>query len=252
MRADEYLVSAAHEYGHQPAVLVGRATHSFTELNRKADRLAAALAAQGVGRGSVVAAFLDDGFPAIVTLFGVLRVGGILCPVPRSTAAGDLARILAASGAVGIVTESRLASVAAAALGDAPAVRLVIVSGADRSAVAAGCLSFAEVVGALSGSVDTHAVAADATAVTFPIGSADGYPAFETLTHAALAAGDAGSDPADGNAARVARPFAARTNLVDFVATLRHGHPQRLHDERDGRKLRQAASGFAAVRLALA
>lgn len=252
MRADEYLVSAAHEYGHQPAVYVGRAIHSFTELNRKADRLAAALADHGVGRGAVVAAFLDEGFPAIVTLFGVLRAGGVLCPVAPSTSARDLARILAASGTVGIVTESRLASVAATALAEASGVRLVIVSGADRSAVAAGCLSFGEVVGALSGSLDSRAVEADATAVEFPILSAEGHPTFEALTHAALAAGEAVADVADEGAAGISRPFASRVSLVDFVATLRHGRPQWLHDERDGRKLRPAASSFAAVRLALA
>lgn len=251
MRADEFLLSAAHEYGHHPAVLVGRATHSFTELNRKADRLAAALAGHGVGRGSVVAAFLDDGFPAIVTLFGVLRAGGVLCAVAPSTSAGDLARILAASGAIGIVTESRLASAAATALAEAPGVRLVVVSGADRSAVAAGCLSFGDVVGALSGSVASPEIDADATAVMLPVVSA-GNPAFEAVSHAALAAADAATVAADDGAARVARPFASSTNLVDFVAALRHGRPQRLHDERDGRKLPPAASGFAVVRLALA
>ncbi len=253
MRADEFLVSVAHEFGHKPAIVTARATHSFIELNRKADRLAAALAAHGVRRGSTVVAFLDDGFPAAITLFGVLRAGGVLCPVASSTPADALAGILAASGAVGIVTESRLASVAAAAIGEAPAVRLVIVSGADRSAVAAGCLSFGEVVGALSGSVSTPGIDVEAAAVRFPLTSTEnGRPAFEVVTHAALAAGALAGGFPSGDAGRAAHPFASPAALVDFIATLRAGHPQRLHGEADARKLRPAPSDFAAVRLALA
>lgn len=253
MRVDEFLVSVAQEYGHKPAILTARASHSFTELNRKADRLAAALVAHGVSRGDTVVAFLDDGVPAAIALFGVLRSGCVLCPVAPSTSADALARILAASGAVGIVTESRLASVAAAAIREAPAVRLVVVSGADRSAVAAGCLSFADVVGALSGSVSTSGIDAASAAVTFPTRTVEnGRLAFDVVTHAGLVAGEPPAAPHADDAVRVARPFASRADLVDFVAALRAGHPQRLHGEAEARRLRPAPSGFADARLALA
>lgn len=54
---------------------------TYDDLDRRADRLAAALQAHGVGRGSIVAVCLERSLELVVSLIAVLKAGGAYLPV---------------------------------------------------------------------------------------------------------------------------------------------------------------------------
>jgi amino acid adenylation domain-containing protein len=65
----------------RPAVSCGGDTLSYEELSRRAKRRAAALRAQGVGRGSIVAVCLERSLELVVSLLAVLEAGGAYLPI---------------------------------------------------------------------------------------------------------------------------------------------------------------------------
>nr|WP_082535397.1 AMP-binding protein [Nonomuraea pusilla] len=80
------------------------ASLSFADADALSDRLAAALAAEGVRPGDRVAIMLDNvpGWP--LTWFAVLKAGAIAVPVNVRYRAADLEHVLTDSGAVATVT----------------------------------------------------------------------------------------------------------------------------------------------------
>jgi acyl-CoA synthetase (AMP-forming)/AMP-acid ligase II len=162
MRIEERLRESVARHGAYPAVIAGRASYSYAELDLKSERLAAALQQGGVGHGDRVALFMDDGWEAVVSAFAVLKAGGVVVPVGADAAAGTLCTTLQKQRPVAIATQSRLASLVAAALSSVHSVRLVVLAGGDRAGAGGTCISFAEAVGRIgrmptvaAGGVDT-------------------------------------------------------------------------------------------------
>lgn len=146
MRIEERLKESAARHDAHPAVVAGRARHSYAELALKSERLAAALQAGGVARGERVLMFMDDGWEAAVSAFAVVWAGGVLVPVGTAVA-GVLRQALENSRPVAVITQSRLAATVAMAITDAPTVRLIVLAGGDRARAGGTCISFEEAVG---------------------------------------------------------------------------------------------------------
>src|SRR4029453_12303231 len=105
-----------------------------------------ALAENGVARGDRVIVFFDNGWEAVVSIFAILKAGAVFSPINPSTKADKLAFVLNNCRAAGIVTQSRLAAVAARAMVEAPSVQLAVLAGGDGPPKAASCISFEEAV----------------------------------------------------------------------------------------------------------
>jgi amino acid adenylation domain-containing protein len=67
----------------QPAVAQGGRAWTYGVLAERADALARALCAQGLGRGDVVAVHGERSFGLVVSVLGVLLSGGVLLPIDR-------------------------------------------------------------------------------------------------------------------------------------------------------------------------
>ncbi|CAM06112.1 long-chain acyl-CoA synthetase [Saccharopolyspora erythraea NRRL 2338] len=96
------LVAAAARRGPQyPALIDGPTARRLTwsELDAVVDGEARRLLAAGVAPGDRVAIRLPTGVAFCVALFGVLRAGGVVVPLPTSSPGPELARIVADSGA---------------------------------------------------------------------------------------------------------------------------------------------------------
>jgi amino acid adenylation domain-containing protein len=110
----EAVAAWAHRTPDAPAVSDRATTLSFAQLDQRADALAAALRARGVGRGTPVAVCVPRTVDFPVALLGVLKAGAAFVPLDPGYPADRLRRLLADSGAVlTLVTEQTEAVIGA-------------------------------------------------------------------------------------------------------------------------------------------
>ena len=84
-------------------------TLTYRELDRHANRLAALLAAGGVGPGDAVGLFLERGIPMVVGILGTLKAGAAYVPQHVGVATeAQLAHVVAAAGISVVVTLGRM------------------------------------------------------------------------------------------------------------------------------------------------
>jgi amino acid adenylation domain-containing protein/FkbM family methyltransferase len=117
-----------------PAVVFGPGGSrewSYGELNARANRLAHALRRRGVGRGSLVAIYLDRSPHMVTAVLAVLKAGGVYVPLDVSHPAPRLHYILHSLGIRHLVTAGA-GSEAVAALGDLPSLAHIVVADADH------------------------------------------------------------------------------------------------------------------------
>jgi long-chain acyl-CoA synthetase len=85
-------------------VHAGEVEHSWAEVRRRADAVAADLGAAGVGPGHGVGVALPNGVELIAALFGVWRAGAVYVPInPRSTA-DEIAHVVASTAPAAVVS----------------------------------------------------------------------------------------------------------------------------------------------------
>jgi amino acid adenylation domain-containing protein/non-ribosomal peptide synthase protein (TIGR01720 family) len=99
---------------HAPAVSYDGAATSYADLNRAANRLAHRLLALGIGRDAPVGILVDRSPRLAVAILGVLKAGGAYIPLDPAYPPDRIAFMLADAGASVLVTERRLAGLAAA------------------------------------------------------------------------------------------------------------------------------------------
>ncbi|SDK20969.1 non-ribosomal peptide synthetase, partial [Pseudomonas indica] len=77
----EALALQAQHSPEAPALVFENETLSYADLHRRADRLAQALAAQGIGREQVVAVCLERSVELVVALLGIVKAGAAYLPL---------------------------------------------------------------------------------------------------------------------------------------------------------------------------
>ncbi|MEU1281399.1 AMP-binding protein [Streptomyces sp. NPDC005805] len=115
-----------------------RRTWTYAALDRRADRLAAGLAARGIRRGDRVVVQLPRTPEFFETAFALFRTGAVPVFAPASPSRRELSALLSATRAVALVTSGAAGgapvagpALAAAARAHAPSVRHVFVAGGD-------------------------------------------------------------------------------------------------------------------------
>jgi amino acid adenylation domain-containing protein len=91
---------------------------TYAELNRRANRLAHRLRAQGVGPESLVGIRLERGLPMLVALLAVLKAGGAYVPLDPAYPEERLAFMAADAGLSVVVDAAYLAALTTAGLAD--------------------------------------------------------------------------------------------------------------------------------------
>ena len=77
MLVHHFLESSSRRLPQKTALVFGERRLSYEHINAEANRLAHALITAGLKRGDRVAIFLDNSVESVVSLFGVLKAGGI-------------------------------------------------------------------------------------------------------------------------------------------------------------------------------
>ncbi|NRQ32586.1 amino acid adenylation domain-containing protein [Nonomuraea sp. NN258] len=104
----EMVAETAAARPSEPAVVQGDRTLTYAELDGRANRLAARLKDAGVNRQDRVAICLEQSPDLAVAVLGVLKAGAAYVPVDPEQPADRLAYLLADSGAVALVSDSRI------------------------------------------------------------------------------------------------------------------------------------------------
>ncbi|MFI8992657.1 long-chain-fatty-acid--CoA ligase [Streptomyces sp. NPDC053542] len=123
------LARCARKFPDRVAVQHGTRALTFTELDERVSRLANALSARGVERGSRVAVVMHNRTEVAESYLAAVRLGAIAVPVNFRLVAAEIAYILADSGATVLVSDERLAATCAEAARDVEGLSTVLVTG---------------------------------------------------------------------------------------------------------------------------
>ena len=125
----QLLTASAARHPGSDAVRHGDGRLSYAELDTRSGQLAATLMALGVRRGDRVGFFFPKSIPSIVTIFGILKAGGVYVPIDPASPAERVGYVARNCGIRHLVTlRDRLPlleSAFAAAPGELEAVILV-------------------------------------------------------------------------------------------------------------------------------
>lgn len=131
-----------------PAFVVDGTPVSRTEFLGKVEQTAAWLAAQGIGKGDVVAVWLVNRVEWIALLFAAARLGAVVAAVNTRYRSAEVAHLLKVSGARLMVVEAAFRSIDFAAIladvpkADVPALQELAVVGADAIPAHWPCVRF--------------------------------------------------------------------------------------------------------------
>ena len=211
------LLEAVERNPEGDALVCGDSRISYRALLESSTRLAAGMAARGVGAGDRVAMLLGNRNEFVVVLFAILRLGAIAVPLSIREQAPGLAYMLDHCAAVLVVHEADLADRLPPA-GEAPALRTRVSIGA-----CAGSEEFASLLASAAPAPAPAAVSEEDTAAILYTSGTTGKPKGAMLTHLGIVHSSIhfqvgmGLGPADSSMATV--PLSHVTGLVALITT---------------------------------
>lgn len=173
------LESAATEHSDKPLLFFEGESVSYTQVNRRVNRVANGLRAIGVNKGDRVGVMLPNGLEFPITWLAIAKLGAIMVPININYKEHDLAYILSDSQAETIVIHDEFLSVLELARGPAESLKRVVVLGN----VPAGMLGFKQMENDASPDfVITDVYESDLINIQYTSGTT-GFPKGCMLTH---------------------------------------------------------------------
>ncbi|HUG85555.1 MAG TPA: long-chain fatty acid--CoA ligase [Euzebya sp.] len=120
MRLVDYLDKGASLGADAPCLVCDGQTWTYTQVQDLSARIAAALAAHGVGRGDKVAILSANDPVAFTAVFGISRAGAVWCPINPRNEAAENAELLALFGCTVLVFQASFAGLVDQIRGDLP------------------------------------------------------------------------------------------------------------------------------------
>jgi len=177
-----------HRHPDKIAVKVGDCEYSYRELYEQSQAIARYLTQQGLQRGDRVAIFMENSWPILPSVYGVLFAGGVFLVVNHLTKSHKLEYILNDSGARFLLTDTVVAKQFLPAGNNATELAEIIYAGArlPDDASSTKLTSLEEVLrgpqGEASSSVLSPAISQDLAALIYTSGST-GDPKGVMMTH---------------------------------------------------------------------
>jgi fatty-acyl-CoA synthase len=143
----DLLHRSARRFPDKAAIICGDTAWSYAEFDAVCDRLAAGLAARGVGKGARVAILSRNSHAFVALRFALARLGAVLVPINFMLKPEEAAFILRHAGAEVLATDSGLADVArAAAALDTKVRELIWLPSEEKTAPVPGMVTFDELL----------------------------------------------------------------------------------------------------------
>ncbi len=114
----EWLRRSARRFPDKVALVCGKERWTYRALDRHTDHLAAKLLDRGVKRQDRIAVLLDNSVETVISLYGILKAGGVFIILAGSLKGQKLRYILENSGANILITHVSKAKVVKDAFGD--------------------------------------------------------------------------------------------------------------------------------------
>jgi len=147
MQVEELLEQSSRSYPDKIAVVSGGQQWTFGKLETAANRLANNLISRQIRSGDRVAIFLDNSVETVLSIFAVLKAGGVFVVLASSTKPARLVTILNDCDATALVTDEKGLALLEDCERHLPHLRVVYATGAAASLWAERpyeCLSFDE------------------------------------------------------------------------------------------------------------
>jgi amino acid adenylation domain-containing protein len=180
-RIEQFLVGQAESRPGKTAVVTGSRRLSYSELDDLSNRLANALAGNGVRRGDRVLVFMDNCWEAAVSIFAVLKAGAVFSLVNASTKADKLGFVAADCEAAAILTQAKLMPVVTEAGGGRTGVFVASTAG-PTGRCPPGAASFDDCLAAEGRPVRHGGIDVDLAMLIYTSGST-GRPKGVMMTH---------------------------------------------------------------------
>ena len=104
MLLHEFLENTARRLPGKTALICGEQRLTYAEIDQLANRLAHGLLASGVRRGDRVAVCLDNSVEAVISIWAILKAGGVFMMINASTKSDKLSYVLNNSRAAALIT----------------------------------------------------------------------------------------------------------------------------------------------------
>jgi amino acid adenylation domain-containing protein len=131
LRCHELFQRRAAAHPDRVAAVCGDRQWTYGELNARANRLAGALLARGLGREDVVAVVTERNLDWLAAVLAVFKSGGVYLPIEPHFPSERIATILSRAGCRFVVTESASTATLEAALAGQDGIRTVLVVAAE-------------------------------------------------------------------------------------------------------------------------
>lgn len=132
MLVNHFLENSAVKHPDKIALITKQGRYSYGEVDQMANKIAHALIAEGVEKGDRVAIFLDNSLDAVVSLFGVLKSGGIFLMINPTTKTEKLTYILNNCRAAACIGSQGKLTVISEACNNTPSLRNAFLTGDNR------------------------------------------------------------------------------------------------------------------------
>lgn len=126
MLVHSFLEAAAARFPDKTALICDGWRLTYGELNALADHLGASLVERGIQRQDRVVIFLDNSVESVISIYAVLKAGGVMVMLNAGMKAEKLGFILKDSGASAVITHVAKASIVKDALIHAPDVKHIL------------------------------------------------------------------------------------------------------------------------------
>jgi acyl-CoA synthetase (AMP-forming)/AMP-acid ligase II len=112
MLVQDFLENSADRLSGKVGMICDGHRLTYAEIESRANHLANALKAHGVGRGERVVVYLHNTVELVISIFATLKAGGVFVVVNHSTKHGKLAYIMNNCQARALITSGRQADMA--------------------------------------------------------------------------------------------------------------------------------------------
>jgi long-chain acyl-CoA synthetase len=184
MRVETFLRHSAAAGPDRIAIVADGMRLSYAELDAKSDRLAAALAAQGVKRGDRVVVFMENIWETTVAIFAVVKAGAVFCPVNPQFKADGVGFILRDCRPRAVLTQEKFLAPCRQASSELPSPPLVVAARAADE-LPADVLAFQTLIADGSGALPEAGGDDDLAMIIYTSGST-GRPKGVMMTHASM------------------------------------------------------------------